>query len=66
VSQWPELELNGLATREVDGKKVILPVWHEVGFDDVRRYSPTLADRVAVTTGKGLRYVVERLLEAMK
>jgi hypothetical protein len=38
---WPEQELNGLATREVDGKKVILPVWHEVGFKDVREYSPT-------------------------
>ena len=63
---WPEQELNGLATREVDGKKVILPVWHRVGFNDVRQYSPTLADRLAVTTDKGLEYVVERLLEVMK
>jgi hypothetical protein len=63
---WPERELNGLATREVDGKKVILPVWHGVGFEEVRAYSPTLADRLAVRTDSGLDKVVERLLVAIK
>jgi hypothetical protein len=58
--------VNGLASREVGGKKVILPDWHDVGFDDVRGYSPTLADRVAVSTNEGLERVVERLLLAMK
>jgi hypothetical protein len=63
---WPEQELNGLATREVNGKKVILPVWHNVGFEEVRQYSPTLADRLAVSTNKGVEHVVEKLLEGMK
>ena len=26
---WPNKELDGLAAREVNGAKVILPVWHE-------------------------------------
>jgi pyrimidine deaminase RibD-like protein len=59
---WPQQELNGLATREVNGEKVILPVWHEVGFEEMREYSPTLADRVAVSTHNGLEQVVERIL----
>ncbi len=63
---WPKQELNGLATREVNGKKVILPVWHGVSVEEVREYSPTLADRFAVTTEKGLDQVVEQLLAAMK
>lgn len=63
---WPTQELNGLATREVNGKKVILPVWHGVGFEQVRQYSPTLANRVAVTTEQGVGHVVEQLLGAMK
>jgi len=63
---WPEQELNGLATREVGGKKVILPVWHGVGFEEVRAYSPTLADRLAVVTKNGLDAVVSELLKAMK
>ena len=62
---WPEQELNGLATREVDGQKIILPVWHRVGFEDVRKYSPMLADRIAVKTDKGLRRVVDSLVKTL-
>lgn len=62
---WPQQELNGLVTREVNAKKVILPVWHGVTFDDVRRYSVTLADRVAIQTSKGLAVVVETILAAI-
>ena len=58
---WPQQELNGLATRELGGKKVILPIWHKVGFDEVRRYSPALADRLAVRTEQGLEKVVEAM-----
>ncbi len=61
---WSEEELNDLATREVNGKKVILPVWHKIGFQDVFECSPVLADRVAITTDKGLDYVVQRMLKA--
>ena len=61
---WPEDELNDLATREVNGTKVILPVWHKIGFQQVLEYSPVLADRVAITTDKGLDYVVQRMLKA--
>lgn len=63
---WPQQELNGLATREVNGEKVILPVWHGVGFAEVSGYSPTLADRKAVHTDKGLPYVVEQIMEVVK
>jgi hypothetical protein len=63
---WPQQELNGLATREVNGEKVILPVWHGVGFDEVRQYSVTLADRLAVSTAQGLEYVVQQILKAAK
>jgi len=62
---WPQQELNGLATKEVGGKKVILPVWHEVDFEEVRQYSPTLADKYAVSSKLGLENVVEKLLAAM-
>jgi hypothetical protein len=63
---WSQKKLNYLATREVNAKKVILPVWHRVGFQEVFRYSPVLADRVAISTDKGLDYVVQRILEAAK
>jgi hypothetical protein len=45
-------------SREVGGKKVILPVCYGVGFEEVRQYWPTLADRLAVPTKNGLESVV--------
>jgi hypothetical protein len=63
---WPEQELNGLATKEVNGKKVILPVWHGVGIEEVRNFSPMLADRLAVSTEMNIQHVVEQLKLAMK
>jgi len=62
---WPQQELNGLATREVNGQKVILPVWHGVGFVEVRNYSPMLADRKAVQSKDGLGRVVEMIVEVV-
>ncbi len=63
---WPERELSGLTARERDGKKVILPVWHQIREAEVRNWSPTLADRVAARTEDGLECVVQRLLIAIK
>jgi len=37
-----------------------------VGFQEVFGYSPVLADRVAISTDKGLEYVVRRTVEAAK
>ncbi|MGB7985885.1 MAG: toll/interleukin-1 receptor domain-containing protein, partial [Terracidiphilus sp.] len=63
---WPQQELNGLASKEINGRKVILPVWHGVGVEEVRSFSPMLADRIGVSTNKGLELVVEQLQLAMK
>jgi hypothetical protein len=63
---WPQTELNGLAARERKGKKVILPVWHKINKDFVLKFSPTLADRLAVSTENGLGKVVEEVLRAVE
>ena len=64
--EWTQKELDGLVGFEVDGRKVVLPVWHEIDVDEVRKYSPTLADRVATSSKKGLKQVVADLLDAMR
>jgi formylglycine-generating enzyme required for sulfatase activity len=66
AKEWPQKELDGLAAREVHGEKVILPIWHNITADQVRKYSPTLADRVAVSSDRGLEYVVGELLRVIK
>src|SRR5262249_18412496 len=47
---WPQYELDGLVEREMEGRKVILPIWHMVTKDQVRTYSPSLADKVALNS----------------
>jgi hypothetical protein len=49
---WPHYELNGLTAREIGGHKVILPIWHSVSREGVLAYSPSLADKVALSTAK--------------
>jgi hypothetical protein len=66
AKHWPEQELNGLASKEVEGTKVILPVWHRVTAEQVRNFSPMLADRLGVTTDNGLQHVIEQLELALK
>jgi TIR domain len=65
LREWPQKELDALVGREVDGVKVILPVWHNIDADEVRRYSPMLADRVAVSSSKGIDRVTSELLHAI-
>ncbi len=63
---WPEEELDGLAQRETDGRKVILPIWLGVGYKEVRGYSVTLADRVAARGDDGLPEVVRQISEVLR
>jgi TIR domain len=63
---WPQVELDGLAQREIDGEKVILPIWYELTGGDVRTYSPTLADRLATSWSTGLENVVHEVLAAVR
>lgn len=45
--KWTEYELNGLFSKEKNGQKVILPIWHDITKDDISQYSLTFADRIA-------------------
>jgi len=64
--EWPQKELDGLVARESEGVKVILPVWHEITAREIHTYSPTLADRLAASSDKGLDHVIRELLRAIR
>lgn len=63
--EWPQKELDGLVAREISGRKVILPVWHNLDASLLARYSSLLADRLATSSSKGLNQVVADLLGAI-
>src|SRR5690554_819219 len=48
--EWPQRELDGLFAREVNGEKVILPIWHKISKNEVLKYSPIIADMLALNT----------------
>ncbi len=64
AKHWPQKELSGFSQKEVNGRKVILPVWHKVDRDYVASHSLTLADRIAVSTNSGIDHVASEILKA--
>lgn len=66
AKNWPQYELNGLVAREMHGGKVILPIWHKVSKDEVLKYSPTLADKVALnSTISSVSEIAQQLSEVL-
>ncbi len=63
--KWTRAELNGLFALERPDKKVILPVWHNITAEELGKYSPILADRLAASSDRGLEQVVTELLQAI-
>ena len=55
---WPQRELDGLAAKERKGQKVILPIWHDIGKEDIAKKSPMLADTIAIPSERGISFVV--------
>jgi len=52
LKNWPQYELDGLTAREIDGRKVILPIWYGISRRDILKYSPSLADKIAIDSSK--------------
>ena len=64
--EWPQKELDGLVAREDGSEKRILPVWHNVSWKDVVSFSPPLAEKLGVSTMKGLEHVVREINRILK
>lgn len=63
--EWPQRELDGLVAKEISSGKLILLIWHNVSKEDVAAFSPILADRVAVSSDKGMEQIVKEILAAI-
>jgi TIR domain len=63
--EWPNRELDGLFAR-TDGRLTILPVLHGISDSELKKYSPTLADRVSISTDQGVGFVADHIYHAVK
>lgn len=50
AKNWTKYELNGLVAKEMEGEKVVLPIWHKLSKQEVLAKSPSLADKLAINT----------------
>jgi len=64
---WAQYELNGLVARDIDGDKVILPVWYQINTDQVVNNSPSLADKYALQSdGEDINDIASQLQDAIE
>jgi len=48
--KWTDYEYKSLITKEVNGVKCILPIWHNITREEVQNFSLYLADKIALNT----------------
>jgi hypothetical protein len=63
---WPQRELEGLVAKEIEGRKVILPLWHNISAAFVRSKSLLLAGILGIPTSKGIAFIVQEVLKVVK
>lgn len=65
--RWPQWELDGLVQRQLNEKSnLIIPIWHEISKEEVIKFSPSLADKIAIKSEKGLNSIVSQILRIVK
>ena len=63
--QWAMSEFNALLTQEAERNR-ILPILHNISVDEIKELLPVLADRYAVSSDKGLEFIVNKVMEVIK
>lgn len=66
AKNWPAKEVSALFARHVAGRKVILPVWHDISLEELLTYSPLLADVVACKSSDGIPAVARALVGVIR
>lgn len=67
AKEWPDYELRGLITKELESDKVILPIWHGVDKHRIAQSSPTLADKIALNSQQlGIKEIAVKLIEVCR
>lgn len=66
AKNWTIREFYTLLAKEIEDRKVILPVLYNVTPDDLKERDLHMADRFAVNADLGLEYVVDRLVREIR
>lgn len=65
--KWPEYEYRSLMTREIDGERVILPLWYDVTKEDVKDFSLYLSDIKALPVSREqFKFLIPAILRVVR
>ena len=63
--KWTEHEFDALFAREELNSFIIMPVWHGVSKEDIKKYDPALADRNSISKTDDYVEIVENVLKLL-
>jgi hypothetical protein len=63
--KWTEHEFDALFAREEFNSFIIMPVWHGVSKEDIKRYDPALADRNSISKTDDYDEIVQNILKLL-
>jgi hypothetical protein len=64
---WAQRELDGLVTRQIaEDRRLILPIWHDIGQREILKVSPPLADMVAINSARGVEYISREIVKKLR
>lgn len=65
--QWTDYEYRSLVSRQVNGERVILPIWHGVSKEEILKFSPFLADIKALSTSADTpEQIIQQLVRVVR
>lgn len=66
TKNWTIAELNSIYSIQINlHQKKILPIWHNITFEDIRKNTPLLADLYAINTEIGISMIADKIVEAI-
>ena len=63
--KWTEHEFDALFAREELNSFIIMPVWHGVSKEDIKKYDPALADRNSISKTDDYDEIVQNILKLL-
>ncbi|MEQ8474796.1 toll/interleukin-1 receptor domain-containing protein [Fulvivirga sp.] len=63
TKDWPKKELHALWGKS---DSFIIPIWHNMTTEEVKRYDPLLADKWGVESSKGIDVIIKEILKAIQ
>jgi TIR domain len=65
--KWTDYEYRSLLSKEENGKKIILPIWHNITTSEIKEFSLYLSDKVALETSKySVKQLAIKLIEIVR